>query len=72
MEQQQQPEKYHLTFSNGALQQIKELAAHYGIPDSQLHEVVGKGIKLLQVAKNSKLYKEGPDGTRYTINIKEI
>ncbi|OGE79247.1 MAG: hypothetical protein A2751_04625 [Candidatus Doudnabacteria bacterium RIFCSPHIGHO2_01_FULL_46_14] len=64
--------KYNLTFSDGALQQLKDLATHLGIPESELHKVVGKGLKLLQVAKASKLYKEDPDGKRYLINVKEI
>ena len=65
-------DKYNLIISNGALQKLKELAAYLGIPESELHQVVANGMKLVDVARTSKLYKEDPDGKRYLINVKEI
>lgn len=65
-------DKYNLIISNGALTRLKELAVYLNIPESELHQVVAKGMKILEISKNSKLYKEDPDGTRYLINVKEI
>lgn len=65
-------EKYNLTITNGALQKLKELARFLNIPESQLHLVIAKGMKLLEVAKGSKLYKEDPDGKSYQIDVREL
>ena len=65
-------DKYNLTISNGALNQLKSLAAFLGIPETELHQVVAKGMKLLEVAKSGKIYLESPDGSRYQIDVKKL
>ena len=65
-----QEEKYTITFSNGALTKLRELAEFLGT--EQLPEVLLKGMKLLDIAKDNKIVKEAPDGKRYNIDVKEL
>lgn len=63
-------EAFNVTISNGALVKLKELAEFLGT--DKLTDVLLKGMKLLDIAKDNKIVKESPDGKRYTIDVKEL
>lgn len=60
-----------VTFRNGALQKLKALAAELDIPEDQLGEVLQKGIKIIEFAKNGKLVVE-KNKERYEVDLKKI
>ena len=65
---------FELSFTNGALDQLRELAAFLGIPNDDLQAVVRKGIKVLDLARNNnsdKVVLEG-DGQKQIVNIKDL
>lgn len=47
------PEEYTVTFKKEALDQLRDAAASLDISDENLGEVIWKGIKLIQLAKES-------------------
>lgn len=52
---QPQTPKYTLTFTNGALAKLKDLATKLGVSEDNLSEVVVKGMKVLDLANDGKL-----------------
>lgn len=66
----QEPE-YILTFRNGALTKLKELAVKLDIPPESLSEVVVKGMKLLDLASDGKLVIEKGQ-EKLEIDLKKI
>jgi hypothetical protein len=67
---EKEEEKYTVTFSNGALVKLHELAEFLGT--EKLTDVLSAGMKLLDIAKDNKIVKEGEDGKRYIIDVKEL
>lgn len=64
-------EEYQLTFRNGALNRLKELARKLGISEDNLDQVVEKGIKALDLPDDNRLvYKKG--GESYFIDIRNL
>ena len=65
-------DRYELIFKNGALDKLRQLAAQFDIPESELSQVVEKGLKALELpADDGKLmFKKG--GETYFIDIKEL
>jgi len=64
-------DEYELTFKNGALVKLKELASKLNIPESNLDEVVQKGLKALELPDDGKLeFNKG--GAKYFIEIKNL
>lgn len=61
--------KYTVIFSNGALEKLNELASNFGLTPI---EIISKGIKLVDIAKDNKVLREDPDGKRYSIDVKEL
>ncbi|PWU23391.1 hypothetical protein C5B42_03090 [Candidatus Cerribacteria bacterium 'Amazon FNV 2010 28 9'] len=49
------PDKFVLTFTNGALAKLQELAQEFGVPQERLGDVVAKGLKILDLSKNGKI-----------------
>jgi len=68
-----QEEQYELVFRNGALANLKSLATKLGVPESDLKQIVNKGIKLLTIVKDAKsLTLEDQNGDRYRIDIAKL
>lgn len=64
-------EEYILTFTNGALEKLKELADKFDIDESNLDQVVQKGLKVLELPEDNKLmFVKG--GERYVVDIKNL
>lgn len=64
-------DEYQLTFKNGALAKLKQLAANLDIPESNLDEVVEKGLKVLELPDDGKItFNKG--GERYFVEIKKL
>ncbi len=64
-------EEYVLTFKNGALVKLKELAQKLGISEDNLDQVVSKGLKILELPEDDKImFKKGSD--TYIIDIKRL
>lgn len=62
---------YELTFRNGALAKLKELARKLDISEDNLDQVVEKGIKALELPDDNRLvYKKG--GESYFIDIRNL
>lgn len=62
---------YEITFRNGALKKLKDLAKRLDIPDDNLAEVLARGIKVMELAEDNKLsVKSG--GDTYIIDLKKI
>ena len=64
-------DEFSVTFKNGALSKLKELARQFGISDEQLGDVVIKGIKVIELAQDGKLILE-KDNTTFEIDLKKI
>ena len=58
-----------VNFTNGALKKLNELATNF---DTTPVDVLLKGMKLLDIAKDNKIVKEDADGKRYAIEVKEL
>jgi len=66
-----QQDEYSIVFKGKGLDELKELARIYNIPESNLGDVVVKAIKLLKVSANKKLtFKE--DGREFLIDTKKM
>lgn len=64
-------DEYQLTFKNGALAKLKQLAQKLDIPESELDKVVEKGLNALQLSDDGRLlFKKG--GETYFIDIKSL
>lgn len=68
-EEKKEEPKLTVTFSNGALKKLNELAGFYGLTPI---EVVVKGMRIMDIAKDNKITKEDGDGKRYAIDVKEL
>lgn len=68
----QTPEEYQLSFKNGALANIKNLASVFNISEENLQDVINKAISLLSVVKDSEFVYFERDGERYKVNIKKL
>lgn len=72
---QKPQERFGVTFGNGALRKLKELAAYLSIPEDKLGEVLVKGMKIIDAVKDSgedKIIIETKEGKREVINIKDL
>jgi hypothetical protein len=66
-----QQDEYTITFKNGALVKIKQLAHKFNIPEDNLDDVIQKGLKALELSDDDKLeFNKG--GTKYFIDIKNL
>lgn len=68
-------ERFDISFGNGALRKIKELALFLSIPDDQLGDVLTKGIKIIDAVKDSGsdvVIISSKDGKQETVNIKDL
>ena len=61
--------KYLVTFTNGALAKLEELAVHFGLSKE---DILIKGIKLVEISRTNSLCKEDADGKKYLIDVKKI
>ncbi len=64
-------EDYTITFRRGALAKLKDLAWELEIPEERLSEVLEKGIKVLDLSRDGKLYLE-KYGVKFEIDLKKI
>ena len=60
-----------VTFRNGALKKLKELAIDLEISEDELGDVLQKGLKIIELAKDGKLVIE-KNKERYEIDLKRI
>jgi len=66
---------YELTFTNGALTNLKKLATSFDIPENDLRRVVNKAILLLTLVKNvdgKTLTIESKKGERYNLDVDKL
>lgn len=64
-------DEYQLTFKNGALAKLKQLAQKLNISEDNLDDVVQKGLKALELPDDDKLtFNKG--GERYFVDIKKL
>ena len=69
--QEDNREEFIMTFKNGALTKIKQIAKRLDISEDNLEQVVEKGIKALELPDDNKLiYKKG-EGS-YFIDIRNL
>lgn len=60
-----------VTFRNGALEKLKELATTLNIPENELGSVLQKGLKIIDLAKDGKIVLE-KDKERFDIDLKRL
>ena len=66
-------EKYELVFQNGALENLKELATIFNVPENDLGKLVNKGIQILKLTKDKKFFIfEDKDGNRFRVDIGKL
>lgn len=65
-------DRANIVFANGAYHKLMELAAFFNIPPEQVSQVLIKGIKLIDMARNNKIIIETPDGKRYHVDLREL
>ncbi len=60
-----------VTFKNGALERLKKAASDLGVSEDNLGDVLIKGLKLIEAAKEGTLtIEKGKE--RYVIDIKRL
>lgn len=64
-------QEFTITFKNGALEKLKELAKYLGISEDNLGEVLIKGLHIIEIAKDGKLLIEKKKEC-LTINLKKL
>jgi hypothetical protein len=64
-------DEYVLTFKNGALAKLRELAKKLDVPESDLDKVVEKGLRALDLPDDDKL-KFSKGGEQYFVDIKKL
>lgn len=72
---QEEKERFDVSFGNGALKKLKELAAYLNITEDKLGEVLTKGMKIIDAAKDAgedKIIIESKNGKREIINIRDL
>lgn len=66
-----QEDTYEITFRNGALKKLKDLAKRLDIEDDNLAAVLTKGMKVIELAEDNKVsVKSG--GDTYIIDLKKV
>ena len=66
-----QEDTYEITFRNGALKKLKDLAKKLDVPEDNLAEVLARGMKVMELADDNKItVKSG--GDTYIIDLKKI
>jgi hypothetical protein len=66
-----QEDTYEITFRNGALKKLRDLAKRLDVPEDNLAEVLTKGMKVIELAEDNKItIKSG--GDNYIIDLKKI
>ena len=71
----EEKERFDVSFGNGALRKLKELAAYLGVPENKLSEVLMKGVKIIDAVKDAsedKIVIESKDGKREVISIRDL
>ena len=69
------PDRFDVSFGNGALKKLKELGVYLSVPEDKLGEVLIKGMKIIEVAKDygdGKLCIEDKEGKKVLIDVKEL
>lgn len=61
-----------IIFEGDALNKLLELGSSLGLPEEQVTKVIIKGMKLIDLAKEGKLYIEKADGKRFEVDIKNL
>jgi hypothetical protein len=64
-------DKFTVSFKKEALEKLRELAKAIGVPEDNLGEVILKGIKVLDLAKDGKLIIEKAD-ERLEVDLKKV
>lgn len=70
-----QPDRFDVSFGNGALKKLKDLGVYLSVPEDKLGEVLIKGMKIIEVAKDygdGKLCIEDKEGKKVFIDVKEL
>lgn len=68
-------ERFDISFGNGALRKLKELATYLGVSEEKLGDVLIKGMKIIEVAKDygdGKICLEDKDGKKTTVSVKDL
>lgn len=71
----EEKERFDISFGNGALKKLKELASFLSISEDKLGEVLIKGMKIIDAVKDAgedKIVIESKDGKRETISIRDL
>ena len=64
-------DEYQITFKNGALANLKQLATKLNVSEDELDKVVEKGLNALQLSDDGiLLFRKG--GVTYQIDIKRL
>ena len=65
--------KYTVTFTNGALQELKDVAEYFGIArdSNDIGDVLIKGLKLISLSKDGKIFIE-KDKERLEVDPKKL
>lgn len=62
---------YELTFKNGALEKLKQLAKRFDIPEENLDQVIEKGLRALELGDDDRLeFNKG--GNKYFVRLKDL
>ncbi len=64
-------EEFTITYKKGAYYKLKELAKTLEIPEENLGEVLKKGVKLIDFAKDGKITVE-KYGTKFDVDLKKL
>ena len=71
----EEKERFDISFGNGALKKLKELADYLGVSEDKLGDVLVKGMKIIEVAKDygeGKIYLEDKDGKKTVVSVKDL
>lgn len=71
MSKTRKKDEYTITFKEGALAKLRDLAWSLEVPPEKLGEVLEKGIKILDFAKDGKLIVE-KYGTKFEVDLKKL
>ena len=71
----EEKERFDISFGNGALKKLKELANYLGVSEEKLGDVLVKGMKIIEIAKDhgdGKLCLEDKDGKKIIVSVKDL
>ncbi|TAL19299.1 hypothetical protein EPN90_03985 [Patescibacteria group bacterium] len=71
----EEQERFDISFGNGALKKLKGLAVYLGVSEEKLGDVLVKGMKVIEVAKDygdGKICLEDKDGKKIVISVKDL